>query len=105
MQELWKPISKFEGHYSVSSLGRVRRDAGGRSTTAGKILIGTIGNHGYQTVTLSRCNVPFLFLVHRLVLLAFRGKPKRGQEAAHNNGNKLKNQLTNLRRATPQENT
>jgi len=43
-------------------------------------------------------------LVHRLVLLAFRGQPKPGQEARHLNGDQLDNCLANLAWGTPAEN-
>jgi hypothetical protein len=102
--EIWKPVPKFEGIYSASSLGRVRRDAGGAGAVAGRILTGTIHNHGYRAVGLCRDGKTFVYLVHRLVLLAFRGQPQRGQEAAHNNGARLNNKLTNLRWASRAEN-
>lgn len=44
-------------------------------------------------------------LLHRLVLLLFRGKPKRGQQGRHLDGNTLNNSLSNLAWGTVRENT
>ena len=44
-------------------------------------------------------------LIHRLVLLAFRGDPPRGHVGRHLDGTRTNNRLSNLRWGTPTENS
>jgi hypothetical protein len=48
---------------------------------------------------------PAGYLLHRLVLEAFRGPCPPGHEACHNNGVRHDNRITNLRWGTPADNT
>lgn len=59
---------------------------------------------GYRTVQLCRIGKPKRVKVSRLVLLVFVGRPKRGQEACHRNGNESDDRLRNLRWGTRQSN-
>jgi hypothetical protein len=66
--EEWKPIPEWEGVYSVSNLGRVRREL-----THGKGIAGTILNHwisitGYPAVRLTNMPRRASYQVHRLVI-------------------------------------
>ena len=98
-QEIWKTVS-FDSRYEVSNFGRVR----GGVTGALKKL--THRSDGYMVVAFyygpghTRTR-----LLHRLVLLAFKGEPPTPKhQAAHWDGNKTNNVLTNLRWATSSEN-
>ncbi len=53
--------------------------------------------NGYLSVTLYDKGKETPMLVHRLVLLAFIGEPKPGEEVAHDNGIRNDNRLENLR--------
>lgn len=107
--EHWKPVRGFDGYYSVSDLGRVRRDApGGNMTHVGKILKPGIGGGcGYRFVILTkprsggiRKNVR----VARLVAETFIGPPGH-MTVNHKNGNKGDNRVANLEYMTAADNT
>jgi len=74
-REVWKPVVGYEGWYSVSSLGRVRRDRQAIGTQAGKLLSLRPRKGGYVPVVLSKNGVTKQFLVHVLVCTAFHGPP------------------------------
>lgn len=110
MQEIWKPVSGFEGLYSVSSLGRVRSEPrevpcrfGGKRVSPGKMLSPFVCA-GYPRVILSKDNKASKHFVHRLVLQAFVGPCPLGWQGCHNNGNRLDASLSNLRWDTPKGN-
>jgi hypothetical protein len=109
--ETWLPVPGFESLYSVSSRGRIRREAcvrlnGGRETRhAAKLRKPHTNLEGYLCV----CLYPLVggkksFRVSVLVLTAFVGPRPVGLECAHGDGNKQNNQLSNLRWATKEEN-
>ena len=94
----WRPVVGYEGRYSVSSNGDVRRDAPGPGATVGRILKPySVGVGGHHSVTLTLDGFQKKYLVHRLVLIAFRGEPPVGMEGCHNNGDPADNRLENLR--------
>ncbi len=101
----WKPVSGYPS-YEASNCGEIRRTQAFRHYPAGMLLKQKTDVHGYQQVTLyvhGRCGH---FGVHRLVALAFFGAPPTGQhQAAHNDGDRKNNHLSNLRWATPSENS
>lgn len=91
--EHWRSAAEFPG-YQVSSFGRVRGKAGA-------LLRPGVGTTGYQLVILSRDLKPHTVTVHRLVLLTFFGPPTFVDAVgAHNDGDKLNNNVGNLRWAT-----
>ena len=106
--EQWKPIPAFEGRYEISSFGRVRglprtityKD-GRVGKVQGKPLRGTIGNNGYVHISLDSTH---RYLVHRLVAIAFLGKPEDGFIVNHRDGNKTNNHISNLEWASYKEN-
>jgi hypothetical protein len=101
MDETWKAIPGFGGHYEASSLGRIRtkeRVVEKRHKT-GKLMLQV-----YPGRILKQCRadrwghlVVHIGAVHRLVLLAFVGPCPDGMEACHNNGNASDNRQENLR--------
>lgn len=103
--EEWSPIHGYDGVYSISSLGRVRRDAGGKGATAGRILTTKRNRKGYRHVDLSRDDVKERRLVHQIVADAFL--PPRPSDAHHPNhvdADKSNNSAANLEWATAAEN-
>lgn len=102
--EEWKPVPGYEALYSVSSLGRVRRDAGGRGATAGRVITPKGRGRKYRHVDLSKGDTKKRFLVHRLVALAFLGEPPPGAEVNHKNFDGGDNRVGNLEWVTGQEN-
>lgn len=90
--EQWAAIPGYEGLYEASSLGRVR------NTRKLQVLKQRLhSTRGYPVVELCKEGVSRETLVHRLVLLAFRGLPAQGYEGCHNNGIRTDNRLDNLR--------
>lgn len=105
--EYWRDLPGHEGVYQVSDHGRVRsldrkvftRPPNGEPTyrvKRGKILKQGINSHGYYTVAIGKGKNRTIS-VHRLVLRTFIGPPPEGFEAAHNNGVRTDNRLSNLR--------
>lgn len=107
---IWKVVPGFQA-YEISEYGRIRR----RFTEpkrpnvgeAGSEVTITRGSMGYFTAGLkSDDGVRQKRRVHRLVALAFHGPPPSDQHhAAHNDGTKNNNHYTNIRWATPAENS
>jgi hypothetical protein len=114
MQEVWQPVVGYEGLYEVSDLGRVRsldrwlpcRD-GQRQWHRGKVLKQLSNGNGYQGVSLSNlCEgiKPKRMYAHSLVLESFVGPRPSGHQAAHGDGDRSNNRLSNLRWATVSDN-
>jgi hypothetical protein len=100
--EEWRPC--LGGTYSVSSLGRVRREAPGRNTAPGRLL--HFGNRRSQyLVVCVRVGVGRRrILVHRLVAEAFLGPCPVGKEVNHRSGVKHDNRRENLEYVIPRQN-
>lgn len=96
MDERWLPVVGWERAYEVSSLGRLRRVAGGCGTRAGRILNPTRLANKYLAVRFrhnSRYSRP---LAHRVVAEAFLGPPPAGMQVNHKDGVRSNNHLENL---------
>ena len=118
--EHWLPVAGWEGWYEVSCRGRVRsldrwvvhqNDSGRfrlprRRFCRGRLLAPIPNSSGYLTVQLCRPGVKQLRIaIHILVLTAFAGPPKPGQESLHGRGGKHDNRWPeNLRWGTRAEN-
>lgn len=102
--EEWRPVVGYEGLYSVSNLGRVRRDRAGGRYRAGAIRAIVLNIHGYPQAVLYRENVNKTFTVHGLVAAAFIGPRPDGYEVNHLNGVKTDNRAENLEYATHAQN-
>ena len=111
MKEIWKDIPGYVGFYQASNKGRIRsldfyvpcgRGGAGWRLVKGRVLRpGGRKPSGHMTVALGKGNSQG---VHCLVLLAFVGKPKRGQEGLHLNHKPSDNRLSNLKWGSRSEN-
>lgn len=97
MKEVWKPIKGFEEYYSVSNKGRVRNDI--------RLKLLTPGSSNYLRVSLYYGPKPKVFLVHRLVALAFIPNPLNLPEVNHMNLNRADNLVDNLEWSTRKTNS
>jgi len=104
--EIWKPIKGHEGRYSVSSMGRIRRDARGIHTRPGKILKGLNGQWQYDRVWLSggSAKIRTRVSVHLVVIETFIGPRPIGMQCNHKNGIKTDNRAVNLEWVTVSQN-
>ena len=118
-EEVWMPVPGYEGFCEASSLGRVRslprlsisrRDTGPVARKLlGKVLSQTVDRGAFaygrlQVKLVGPCGAKTC-LVHRVVASAFFGPCPDGMQVAHNDGNPANNRISNLRYATPLENT
>lgn len=96
MIERWKDVIGYEDVYQVSNLGRVKRI---KKSQGAKVRILTLSQrktNKYLVVCLSQNNKSKTHYVHRLVLKAFIGKPSRGSQCCHKNGDPTNNRVENL---------
>lgn len=96
MEEEYRIINGFE-KYEVSNLGNVRNVRTQR-------LLNLCISNGYYQVNLHGDKITKPIRVHRLVALAFIDNPDNKKFVDHIDSNKLNNNVTNLRWATPSEN-
>lgn len=103
--EEWRPVVGWEGIYSVSNLGRIRRDLPAKKTYPGKILKQRINHGGYFEIQLF--NAPFVKrkFVHRLVAEVFIGPRPKGFFVNHIDGCKTNNIPANLEYVTSKQNS
>ena len=108
MQETWKPVQGFEGRYEVSSLGRFKALSrpliykdGRQGWVNEKMIKGSLGNHGYYTITFDSKTRK---LAHRIVAETFLGQQEYRLTVNHKDGNKLNNEVSNLEWVTYKEN-
>lgn len=99
VMEHWKsvPIEEYKD-YEVSDLGRIRHN--------GKILKGSVNNHGYRVIRLGG-KKGFTTGIHRLVALAFvpNDDPEHKTQCNHINELTTDNRAVNLNWMTPKENS
>lgn len=104
--EEWRDVPGFEGKYQVSNAGRVRsveriiQAPTGPQRWPGKLLKPFVDSTGYLYVNLAKGGAgggAKKSLLHRLVLIAFKGDPPEGMEACHNDGDRTNAMLGNLR--------
>lgn len=99
MDEVWKDVLGYEGHYQVSSLGRIKS----LKHKSEKILMPVIDHWGYPVVSLILKRKLKRGKIHRLVMQAFHGESKL--QVNHINGIKADNRLQNLEYCSAGDNT
>jgi hypothetical protein len=100
-KEIWKPVSGFEGYYSVSNLGRVRRDKAGNHTNAGRLRSLKPTKRGYVRLSFWRDSSVCHFFIHQLVATLFIGDCPPNHTTNHIDGVKTNNRVSNLEYLTP----
>lgn len=99
--EHWAAVRDFP-KYQISTFGRVRNT---KSRLKGDGIIKP-ANGKYRRATLCRDGVCYRRTISRIMLEAFVGPPpSRFHQAAHNDGNPHNDVISNLRWATPKENS
>ena len=103
MEEIWKPITGFEGMYEVSNLGRVKSckrtrlsKAKSISQVQERILKQRGDKNGYLEVALSKDGKLHYFRCHRLVASAFIPNPNHYPVINHKDEDVTNNQVSNL---------
>ena len=98
----WVHLQEFGGSYLAGEKGLVYSIP--RARTSGGILTPSTDT-GYLRVFLCDGNgVRRYYLLHRIILLAFKGPPPAGMEVRHLDGNPMNNNLSNLAYGTKLEN-
>lgn len=103
IKENWKSVVGFEGLYEVSDLGRVRSLNYLGNTGKAKVL-SPWSCRGYLRLGLYKDGKKKQFLVHTLVITAFRGPIPAGMQVNHRNEDKRDNRLVNLEVVTAKQN-
>lgn len=96
-KEIWKPIKGYEGLYLISNLGNIKNKRG-------KYRKISIGKRGYKCVTLCKNGKHKNKTLHRLLMESFVPNPENKPHIDHIDGNRLNNNLNNLRWVTQKEN-
>ena len=94
--EIWKPISGFEGLYEISNYGRVKSLGNGIYNSKKKILIPWKENCGYLRILLSKNGTHKHYSVHRLVATTFLPNPENLPQVNHRDEDKQNNHVDNL---------
>ena len=95
-QEVFVPITGFEGIYEISNYGRLRN--------ARKIMKTFTINSGYTAAKLVKNSQKTSVLIHRLVAGHFLPNPLQKPEVNHKNQEKADNSVDNLEWMTSEEN-
>lgn len=104
MQEIFKDIVGYEGLYQISNLGRVIsfRRTGKRPN---KEIKGGENKSGYRYVILAKDKVNKIYLVHRLLAIAFIPNPNNYPIINHKDYDVKNNSLDNLEWCTYRHNS
>lgn len=109
--EEWKDIDGYEGFYQISNYGRVKslerfikRKNKGTICVEEKILKPNYARKGYQQVALCKYGTRKMYLVNRLVAIAFIPNPNNYPHAGHWDDDKDNNTVSNIYWTTASEN-
>lgn len=94
--EVYRQVEDYD-NYEISNIGNIR------NSITGKILKQKC-RKGYKAIDLWKQNTMKTFGVHRLVAIAFLDNPNNKPVVDHIDGDKLNNNVENLRWATLSEN-
>lgn len=110
--ELWVDVKGYEGHYKVSSLGRIKSVE--RIVRTGqyykervipeKILLFRFDKDGYYRVCLCKNGEKKTLRVSRIVCMAFHPNPENKPQVNHKNGDRKCDYESNLEWMTCREN-
>lgn len=108
-KELWLPLHvsswpEIADVYSVSSEGRIRREAKAPGATTGNCLKLVGDKEGYGRVTLAFRGEKKNYLAHRLVAKMFIPNPENHPQINHKNGITNDNRVENMEWVTNSEN-
>ena len=107
--EEWRPIPGYEGLYSASTLGRVKREHGMTSGNGKnylrkeRVLKQQMSTKGYKVLNLCKDTWYKVHLVSRLIALTFIPNPENKPSVQHLDGNVSNNRVDNLAWATQKE--
>lgn len=104
LNEEWKDIKGYEGHYQVSNYGRIKSFAINKGMYV-KILKYVPDKDGYNRIGIYNKGKMKNFSVHRLVAKAFIYNPNNYPVVNHINGIKTDNRVNNLEWCTIKHNT
>ena len=96
--EVFRSIEGYK-NYAISSFGRVK------NVITGRILKGFDNRQGYLIIDLYKDGNRKMFSVHRLLACAFLDNPNDKEYVDHKDNDKTNNHISNLRFATPKENS
>lgn len=94
-KQFWKDIPGYEGLYQVSNTGRVR-SLNYNGTRKTKVLKQGTNKDGYKRIKLYKDGKFKVYLVHRLVALAFIPNPNNYPIINHKDENRWNNNVDNL---------
>lgn len=104
--EIWAPVVRFDGHYEVSNLGRVKRPAGRffwRPTE--KLMKANTNKKGYKRIGLRVPGAkPVKVYLHQIVAEAFHGPCPQNMQINHKDLDKGNNRASNLEYLTYRQN-
>lgn len=93
MDEVWKDIPGYEGHYQVSNMGNIRSFKRGVNLLKPR---GSRNGGGYSHLSLYMNGNEKDYNIHRLVAAAFVPNPNAFSEVNHIDENKHNNKASNL---------
>lgn len=102
-EEEWRDVPGYEGHYRVSSRGRVY-SLPGKKWKNGKIVKPIYHKSRHYQAHLTKDGRSQMVCIHRLVAIAFLGVPEPDHEVCHRNGDGLDNRVENLYWGTRSQN-
>ena len=101
-QEIWKPINDYEGYYEASNKGHIRsverlvNCKNGKRLSPATILKPSLGQWGYEQVTLRKEGSKKTVRVNRIIARTFIPNPNNLPQVNHIDGNKTNNNVENL---------
>lgn len=111
INEIWKEIPELDGKYSISSLGRVRRnqfeivDSNNKKfVKKSKLMAINDNGNGYKQLMIQVKYKRQVFYIHRLVAQLFLNNPENKEQVNHIDSDRSNNRVDNLEWVSIQEN-